>query len=377
MEKIEIIKDFPQSNVCDISIEYSHLPVLSFSPSPKGGPECLWFYFKVKVSNIKKIKIVLKHSYNMLGGSMPENLRPVIKFKDDNWKRLPKPEIINFDDGRKSVIWVLDIKKDLFEIALCYPYGKKELEKLLKDTNGYWKKDIIGVSQEERGIIRLSNIYNDKSKNGVYLIARQHSGETPGSWVLDGLLRYLAEINYKDLVVWVVPLSNIDGIENGFYGKDNFPYDLNRAWGTPPMRHETLVIQRDIMRWKERCKPFLAIDFHAPGANEKEGAYFFITKITKNKKMYKIEKKIAEKISKKVGDYMSKDFAKSIDYKSRWETPHFTDFIRNNLKIPALSLETPYSICNDILMEESDYRKIGERIAMCLIEELKNENRDF
>ncbi|MFN4227981.1 MAG: M14 family zinc carboxypeptidase [Candidatus Ratteibacteria bacterium] len=377
MKKIEVIKNFPQSNVCDVSIEYKDLPVLSFSPSPKGGPECLWFYFKVKVSNIKKIKIVLKHSYNMLGGGMPENLRPVIKFKGSKWKRLPKPEIINFDDGRKSVIWKIVIEKDLFEIALCYPYGKEEIEKLLKDTNGYWKKDVIGVSQEEREIIRLSNIYNGPEKKGVYLIARQHSGETPGSWVLDGFLRYLAEIEYKNLVVWAVPLSNIDGIENGFYGKDNFPYDLNRAWGFPPMRHETLAIQRDIVRWKERCIPFLAIDLHAPGASEKDGTYFFITQFKKDKKIHKIEKEIAEKISKKIGDYMSKDPVRSINYKSRWETPHFTDFIRENLKIPALSLETPYSICNDILMEESDYRKIGQRIAMYLIEEAENENRNF
>ncbi|MCM8785924.1 MAG: hypothetical protein NC827_01845 [Candidatus Omnitrophica bacterium] len=369
MGKIEIIKNFSQSNVCNVEIEYKDLPVLSFAPSPKGGPECLWFYFKVKVLNIKKIKIVLKHSYNMLGGGMPENLRPVIKFKNSEWIRLPQPEIINFDDGRKSVIWTLDIKNDLFEVALCYPYGKNELEKLLKDTNGYWKKDVIGVSQEEREIIRLSNICNDRSKRGVYLISRQHSGETPGSWVLDGFLRYLAEINYKDLVVWTVPLSNIDGVENGFYGKDNFPYDLNRAWGLPPMRHETLVIQRDIIRWSERCIQFLAIDFHAPGACEKDGAYFYISKITEDRKIHEIEKKIAKNISKKVGDYMSKDYVRSINYKSRCETPHFTDFIRKNLKIPSITLETPYSICNNILMKENDYRKIGKRIAIYLIEE--------
>ncbi|MCS7180854.1 MAG: hypothetical protein NZ891_05840 [bacterium] len=170
----------------------------------------------------------------------------------------------------------------------------------------------------------------------------------------------------------MVPLSNIDGIENGFYGKDNFPYDLNRAWGNPPMRHETLVIQRDIMRWKDRCKPFLAIDFHAPGACERDGTYFYIISIEKNKRMHEVEKNIVEKIIRQIGEkYISKNYVKSINYKSRWETPHFADFIRDNLKIPSFSIETPYSLCRELLMKKDDYRKIGEKIAMGIIDILK------
>jgi len=189
---------------------------------------------------------------------------------------------------------------------------------------------------------------------------------------LDGFLRYLAEIKYKNLIVWTVPLSNIDGVENGYYGKDNFPYDLNRAWGLPPMRHEVLVIQRDIIRWKDRCKPFLAIDFHAPGASETNGAYFFITSGEKDKKQHKIEKNFAEKLSRKVGEkYMAPDCIRSISYKSRWETPHFEDFIRNIVKIPALAMEIPYCICRKTIIERENYREIGKRIAVSILEEIE------
>jgi len=370
-KKIEVIKDFPMSNVCDVEIEEKRISVLSFAPSPKGGPECLWFYFKVKTSGIKKIKLILKYSYNMLGGGKPENFRPVIKFGEKEWQRISEGNIIENEDGRKSVLWEVDILDEIFEIAFCYPYGKKELDELINESKNYWKRDVIGVSQEEREIIRLSNFYRDIKKYGIYLIARQHSGETPGSWVLDGFLRYLSEIKYKNLIVWAVPFSNIDGIENGYYGKDNFPYDLNRAWGYPPMRHEILVIQRDIMRWKERCIPFLSIDFHAPGASETDGAYFFITSAEKDEKQHKIEKEIAEKLGKKIGKYMAKNYIRFINYKSRWETPHFTDFIRENIKIPSLTIEIPYSICGNTLMKKEDYRKIGKKMALCIIEEIE------
>ena len=53
-------------------------------------------------------------------------------------------------------------------------------------------------------------------------------------------------------------------------------YDLNRAWGTPPMRHETLVMKRDCLLWAGRCRPALCLDFHAPGASEGGGCYFFV-----------------------------------------------------------------------------------------------------
>ncbi|MCX7917664.1 MAG: hypothetical protein N2589_06010 [bacterium] len=112
IEKIKVIKDFPMSNVCDISTdEKKEISVLTFAPSPKGGPECLWFYFKVKTYGIKRLKLILKYSNNMLGGGKPENIRPVIKFKSCEWERLSEPEIVNFEDGRKLVIWTLNIKK--------------------------------------------------------------------------------------------------------------------------------------------------------------------------------------------------------------------------------------------------------------------------
>ena len=130
MEKeIEIIKDFSQGNVCDVSIEKKDIPILSFSPSPKGGPECLWFYFKVKVSGIKKLKLALKHSYNMLEGGQPENFRPVIKFGSNDWERLSKPEIVTLNDGRKIAFWNIEILNKNYTLhCLFFPKGRRDIK---------------------------------------------------------------------------------------------------------------------------------------------------------------------------------------------------------------------------------------------------------
>jgi hypothetical protein len=109
----------------------------------------------------------------MLGGEKPENFRPVIKFGKNEWQRMSEGKIIENKDGRKFVLWDIDILNEIFEIAFCYPYGKEELDELIKESKNYWKKDVIGISQEEREIIRLNNNYGDINKKGIYLIARQ------------------------------------------------------------------------------------------------------------------------------------------------------------------------------------------------------------
>lgn len=373
MKEIEIFSEIESGNVCDVEIKKeSNNYILSFAPSPVGGPECLWFYFQIKIHKKKRLKLVLKHFYNLLGGTNPINIRPVMRYNGENWVRLPKPELINFPDGRNFVLWEVKPIKNIVEIAFCYPYGLKELEKLLQETDGYWKKDIIGVSQKNRPIIRLSNFYKKNNTPGIYLIARQHSGETSGSWVLEGLLRFFAKIKSEEILVWTIPLSNIDGVIEGYYGKDNFPYDLNRAWGNPPMRHETLVIKRDIMRWRERCKSFLGIDFHAPGACENEGVYFYLPNKEIFPEMFKKAKKLIERIAQYIDKkYLAKNYVREINYKSRWETPSFHNFL-SELKIPGFVIETPYALSRNKILTISDYLKIGENIGKGLLSILKS-----
>src|SRR5690606_24228363 len=101
-----------------------------------------------------------------------------------------------------------------FDFAYCYPYGATELDALLAESNGYWRRDTFGVSPQGRPMVRLCNDYGHKENQrpGLYLLARQHSGETPGSWMLDGFLRRVAELGDAAPLVWAAPLTNIDGV---------------------------------------------------------------------------------------------------------------------------------------------------------------------
>lgn len=374
----KIETNIPYGNACDISIlENGKTAEISFTPDPHGGPECLWFCFRLiqttSSDSIESIKLVLKNSQNMLGGGNPKNMRPVIRYADSDWRRLDAPTVKALPDGRNLVIWVIDAPKTFAEVAYCYPYGRSDVENLVNETDGYWKMDTIGVSQAGRPLIRLCNSYGNSGSDipGLYLAARQHSGESSGSWVLDGFLRHIASLGDDAPMIWAIPLTNIDGVENGDYGKDNFPYDLNRAWGSPPMRHEALVFQRDIHRWRERCRPALCIDFHAPGACESNGIYCFLPNPEKlpeyHKSVLEMINRVAEILTPK---YAAEPFGRVARYASRWETPTFAVYCMTNLKVPAFTIENPYAMVGDMPLAREHYQEAGRLIASSIIEQI-------
>ncbi|MFO7946667.1 MAG: M14 family zinc carboxypeptidase [Armatimonadota bacterium] len=366
---VTVTDEIPYGNVCDVEIiRTTGQREVRFAASPHGGPECLWFCFRIECDETpvpsEQLCLTLKHVTSMLGCGEGDTLRPVMRQQQGDWKRMDPAECTRAKDGACTASWLLPVPEGPLDVAFCYPYGGPDVDALISETGGYWTPTAIGVSQNDRPIVRLMNpvAKPDKERPGLMFIARQHSAETTGSWVLDGLLRELAEIA-PDLSVWVVPLSNIDGVEQGDYGKDNFPYDLNRAWGRTPMRHETVVIQKDIQWFARQCRPALAVDFHAPGGTEDKGAYAFLPGPDDFPDVHEKTLWWAEAFADSLGDYAAEEFARVATYASRWETPNFTGYCADSMEIPTFTLETPYSTIGDRVLSRRDYRTIGRRMA--------------
>ena len=369
----EIDTTIPYGNACDLSLQVDGESVeVGFSPDPHGGPETLWFCFRVwrqpdpSEREATTLRLVLKHAGNMLGGHDLPAMHPVVRHDGGAWLRLPQGRLRELPDGRTEVSWTTAPPVSYLDVAYCYPYGMDEVRALVAEGGDVWAMETIGVSQSARPLVRLSNDYGarDGGRAGLYLMARQHSGETPGSWVLDGFLRAMAALGPDAPLIWAVPLANIDGVEGGDYGKDNFPYDLNRAWGRPPMRHEVSVLQRDIWRWRSRCRPVLGIDFHAPGACETAGVYVYVPDP-------EIDRGAHEGVLDWVGwtgealgpDFGAEAFARVARYPSRWETPSFRDYMWSQVGVPCITFETPYAMAGERLLTQADYQEIGARIA--------------
>lgn len=367
----------PYGNARAVSVrDNGDMPEVSFAADPQGGPEALWFCFRLveaDETSAQKVRLTLRFTRNMLGMNAPETCHPTYRPEGQGWFRTKSGELSHSPDGQVSVSWLIPYPSPSTEVAFCFPYGRPEIDHLLKRSKGYWKKDEIGLSQDGRVMIRLSNDYGGSAQNrfGVYMVARQHAGETPGSWVMDGVLERFSRTHKTPCTVWASPLADIDGIVHGSYGKDAFPHDLNRAWGQPPMRHETMVLQNDIRRWTQRCKASLILDFHAPGGSDAAGVFCSLPHPETNAAIHKESVGWANVMRDSIGkEYVADDFARVADAPSRWEHPQLADFA-DTLGVPMLSIETPYSSCGTTLLAQKHYREIGKRIAVAIM----NRNR--
>lgn len=364
---LAVSADGRYGNVADVAVRDGDAPEVAFAAHPHGGPECLWFCFRVSDDSPRRgpLRLVLKHYRNMLGGGDPAAMRPVIRRPDTDWTRLGPGRAEDLPDGRRQAVWETERPQPWLEVAYCYPYGTPEIEALAAETAGRLRMDTIGVSAGGRPLVRLATDVGggDGTRPGVYCVARQHSGETPGSWALDGFLRRLTELGDAAPLCWAVPLANIDGVEAGDYGKDNYPYDLNRAWGGCWMRHETLVIGRDIELWRRRCRPTLAIDWHAPGACETGGVYAYLPHPKHGVAAYEAMRPWSEAFAAGLGELAADDFGRVADYASRWETPNFTRWCAQSLGVPAITFEVPYALAGETVFTRDLYREAGRRIA--------------
>lgn len=372
---LKISTRFPGGNAADVEIlqEGDH-PEVRFSSDPCGGPEALWFFFRLVETTPDperqtKIRLTWKHFDNVLGASDGQACVPVCQPAGQAWMRLRQGEEVKLPDGRRQLSWWIQHPAPTTDLAFCYPYGQADVHALLDRFKEYWQPSTIGISQGGRRIQRLHNSVGTPggTQPGVYIVARQHAGETPGSWVLDGFLRHLAQVRKAGYVVWTVPLVDVDGVVHGLYGKDCFPYDLNRAWGQPPMRHETLVIRRDVQRWKAHCHPILALDLHAPGACERDGVYAYVSPNASGPLVGEETKWCNVLQNELQAEFAAPEFKRAINYKSRWETPNFATFMRDEMGVPALSLETPYGQSAGGPLTQKSYREIGRRIALGIL----------
>jgi murein tripeptide amidase MpaA len=77
-------------------------------------------------------------------------------------------------------------------------------------------------------------------KSTVFLTSRVHPGETPASFVLNGILSFIlnekseqAKILRERFVFKVIPILNPDGVYRGYYRHDTKNQNLNRYYLEP------------------------------------------------------------------------------------------------------------------------------------------------
>jgi murein tripeptide amidase MpaA len=196
------------------------------------GPWFQWFNFRVlgAAGRALRLRIV-----NAGASSYPDGwagYRACVSADGEAWTRTDT----RYVDG------VLEIAcqppADDLRIAYFPPYDDRRHAALMaRATAGGAQAEVIGRSVDGRAIDRLTLAGGPRQ---VWLLGRQHSGETMASWWMEGALERLldpsdaaAQALRAAATVHLVPLVNVDGAARGNLRGNAAGLDLNRQWHGP------------------------------------------------------------------------------------------------------------------------------------------------
>jgi hypothetical protein len=234
----------------------------------------LWFYFRISGAKGKKLVCTqtnMTHTLEPYYGAGYGAVRPVVREgASGEFYRIPAADT-SFTPDPISYSFTLTPQSDETYVAFCFPYQYADLLRFVNVHSASLDTRIIGKTSEGRDYpALLAGNDGNPQKRLIIATARQHSGESPGSFVLEGFIdHYLGNTEtagkLKDQsVLLILPMANLDGVEEGRYGKDAPPADFNRAWSSQSIRMEIRAFIGLVEELLKTYKPGLYFDFHAP-----------------------------------------------------------------------------------------------------------------
>eukprot|EP00826_Nyctotherus_ovalis_P030197 TRINITY_DN2401_c0_g4_i1.p1 TRINITY_DN2401_c0_g4~~TRINITY_DN2401_c0_g4_i1.p1 ORF type:complete len:269 (+),score=77.09 TRINITY_DN2401_c0_g4_i1:253-1059(+) len=182
---------------------------------------------------------------------------------------------------------------DTILIAYSYPYTYSDLVEYLSGIEMNEKvsefcirktlcRTIAGNKCEYLTITSKNNDTKSHKRKCIVISARVHPGETVGSWMMQGVMNFLTDVNNPEaellrdnFVFKIIPMLNPDGVINGNYRCSLAGCDLNRRWKKPNQTLHPTIYQAKKMVLalsKERGVAFFC-DLH--GHSKKKDVFMY------------------------------------------------------------------------------------------------------
>ena len=197
-----------------------------------------WFYFRLQGAAYQNC---VMHFENAAQAAYPdgwEDYQACASYDRQNWFRVPT----RYENG------VLTIEHTPLANSIYYayfePYSSEQHLNLLGDAqgSGLCQIDDLGSTVEGRDMNLLTIGNQVQSDLKVWVIARQHPGETMAEWFVEGLLARLldpqdatARALLDQATFYIVPIMNPDGSALGNLRTNAAGANLNREWLAPTL----------------------------------------------------------------------------------------------------------------------------------------------
>lgn len=228
-----------------------------------------WFFFRVHEAKDQELRLRFLELSKTAYPKGWEDYQVVASYNRREWFRVPT----RFDGETMEVQMTAECDEVYF--AYFEPYSYERHLDLIGWANESPLVNVRQLGQTIDGRDMTMLIIEDKdakpanlkAKRKVWMIARQHPGETMAEWFVEGFLERLLDSNdamaraaLQDAVFYVVPHMNPDGAVRGNLRTNAVGANLNREW-----LESTIERSPEVFHVREAMKRIgvdMALDVH-------------------------------------------------------------------------------------------------------------------
>ena len=236
---MHISANFDAGNIEVISLEDKKNIQLAIRPDV-GGEFLQWFNFRITGQIGEQYVLNILNAGQAAFAAGWDNYQAVASYDREYWFRLPT----SYKDGKLTI--TADMECEAIQIAFFAPYSYERHQDLLASvqTHPLVTLEHLGETLDKRELtlVKVGTSDSNKSKRNIWIIARQHPGETMAEWLVEGLLHSLldsdnatAKALLEKANFYIVPNMNPDGSVRGHLRTNAVGTNLNRAWSEPSL----------------------------------------------------------------------------------------------------------------------------------------------
>ncbi len=235
-----------------------------------------WFYFRMQGAKGQACKVNLINAGEAAYPEGWENYQARASYDRETWFQIPT----KYDSSILSMEFTPEY--DSVYIAYFAPFSYEQQLNLIYNAqqSPLCKLETIGQTIQGRPIDFLRIGDEDKKKKKLWVIARQHPGETMAEWFMLGLISRLLDEEDSTAVsllkkanLYLVPNMNVDGSILGNLRVNAKGVNLNREWAEPSIENSP-----EVFYVKEKMKE-TGMDFNLDVHGDEALPYVFISGI--------------------------------------------------------------------------------------------------
>lgn len=208
-----------------------------------------WFYFRLQGAAGQACRIHFDNAGQCTYADGWRDYGAVASYDRMTWFRVPATF-----DGQVMTIEHTPARDSIY-FAYFEPYSDERHLALIgtAENSPRVKASSLGATVDGRDMTLLTVGMPDAAKKKIWMIARQHPGETMAEWFIEGALRRLtgagdwagdplAEALLQQAVFYLVPNMNPDGSARGNLRTNAAGANLNREWLEPDIARSPEVL---------------------------------------------------------------------------------------------------------------------------------------